>query len=82
MLIFGLIAAVGRAALASQNEGFAVGALTDGGVLLVSTHADLFQGAIALTGVICTLCNAASDTKIGFLFHFKYRTFQTLAVHY
>jgi len=60
----------------AENEGFAIGALADGGVLLVSADADLVKSTVALTGVVCTLSDSACDTMIVFLFHCKYQTFR------
>ena len=59
----------------AENEGFAVSALADCGVLFVSTYTDLFKSAKALTGVVSALSNSAGDAMIGFLFHSKYQTF-------
>ena len=56
---------------AAENEGFAVGALAHCGVLLVSTHADLVESAVALAGVVSALSNGACNAVVVLLVHSK-----------
>ena len=51
-------------------EGLAVSALVLGGVHLVSTHQDAFQGAVASVGaVISTLLYGAGNARVGVAVH-------------
>lgn len=68
---------IGRRAflLCTENKGFAVDALVDGGVLFVSADHNAFKSAVvAAFRMICTLGYGAGDRMIGFLdlFHFRY----------
>lgn len=56
-----------------KDEGFAVHALGNGGVLFVGTDHDAVKRAeIAGAGVVCALGNGAGDRMIGLLlFHFR-----------
>ena len=68
----------GAAGLGSvEDEGFAVNALCDGGVLFVSTDQNAVKDAeIAAAGMICALGNGAGDRMIGLLlFHFGYHPY-------
>lgn len=65
------MAAAALAVFASENEGFAIGALADGGILLVSADSDLFESTVALAGIVRTLHNGAGNAKIILLFHGK-----------
>jgi len=58
-LIFDSVAAAALAACASENEGFAIGALTDSGILFVSAYSDLFESTVTLAGIVCALHNGA-----------------------